>query len=178
MAKVLMVIAPQRFRDEELFETRAELDRAGHEVMLASTVRGLCMGSRGGSALAQITLEEVDTAQLDALVFVGGGGSTLLFHNPVAHRLAQEMSRSGKVLAAICLAPTILAEAGVLAGKKATVSGGKAAILQQRGATYTGPGVMVDENIITANAPKASREFGRQINTALAGQKHSWEDTT
>lgn len=167
MAKILMVIPPERFRDEELFITKEELENAGHKITIASAQRGSCPGSRGGQAVAEFTLDEVSSKEFEAIIFVGGGGSKLLFHNSRAQLLAQEMDNQGKVVAAICLAPVILANAGLLQGKRATVAGTEAKTLENQGAYYTGPGVTVDNNIVTANAPKASRLFGQQINALL-----------
>ncbi len=162
-----MVIAPERFRDEELFETQAELRQAGHQTHIASTRIGLCPGARGGQAMAEMTLGQVDTAEYDAVVFVGGGGSKLLWNNETAWRIARDMAQNDKVVAAICLAPVILANAGVLAGKRATVAGTEAATIEARGARYTGPGVTVDGRLVTANGPKSSRRFGQCIDELL-----------
>lgn len=167
MAKVLMIIAPERFRDEELFVTQEELEQDGHETVIASSVKGRCPGSRGGFARATLTLTEVQTRNYDAVVFVGGGGSKLFFSNGEALRIAREMYQKKKVVAAICLAPVILANAGVLKGKNATVAGTEAKTIESQGAKYTGPGVMVDGNIITGNAPKSSKLFGQKINELL-----------
>lgn len=170
MAKLVMVIAPERFRDEELFETQAELDAAGHTTILASTRSGVCTGSRGGSVRCDATIDQIDPDLFDGVVFVGGGGSSVLFTNEAALRLAKAMHREGKLVAAICLAPVILANAGVLAGRRATVAGTQAAVLEDAGATYTGPGVTVDGNVVTANGPKRSRLFGQEINGVIARQ--------
>jgi protease I len=163
MAKVLMIIAPERFRDEELFVTKEELDKAGHEIVIASTTKGICPSSRGGFATATLSLAEVQTGNYDAVVFVGGGGSRMYFDNEEALRIAKEMFKQKKALAAICLAPVILANAGVLKGRNATVAGTEAGTIESKGAKYTGPGVMVDGRIVTGNAPKSSRLFGRKI---------------
>lgn len=168
MATVLMIIPPERFRDEELFVTQAELEQAGHTTVIASTATGVCPGSRGGFATATLALDAVRPADYDAVVFVGGGGARLLYQNDHALRIAQEMAASGKVTAAICLAPVILANAGVLAGKQATVAGTEAKVLASAGASYTGPGVTVDGRLVTANAPKASKLFGQQIAALLS----------
>jgi protease I len=167
MARVLMVIAPERFRDEELFVTREELKRSGHVADIASTRRGRCPGSRGGTATATLTLADARAGDYDAIVFVGGGGSRVLFDEDNALRLARTASDEGRVVAAICLAPVILANAGVLRGKKATVAGTEARAIEAGGARYTGPGVTVDGHVVTANAPKASRQFGRVIGELL-----------
>jgi len=95
---VLMIIAPERFRDEELFETQAELQNAGYETVIASTHRGNCPGSRGGQATAKLTLDEVRTADYEATVYVGGGGAKLLFNDERAWQIARETVQNGKVL--------------------------------------------------------------------------------
>jgi protease I len=163
MARVLMVVAPERFRDEELFDTRAVLASRGHSVLVASTRAGVCAGSRGGHALAEAVLGDQQAADFDAVVFVGGGGSKLLWRDEDALRLAREAQAVSKVLGAICLAPVILANAGVLRGKNATVAGTEAKTIEAEGAEYTGPGVTVDGNIVTANGPKSSTAFGESI---------------
>ena len=163
MARLLMVIPPERFRDEELFETKAVLEEAGHQIAIASTKTGPCPGSRGGTATADIQLGNVKTDDYAGVIFVGGGGSKLLFNSEEAHKIAREMDRGGKLVAAICLAPVILANAGILKGRNATVAGTEAKTITENGATYTGPGVTVDRNIVTANGPKSSKLFGQKI---------------
>ena len=170
MGKVLMIIPPERFRDEELFQTREELINAGHNITIASTHMGICCGSRGGEAEAEITLEAVSVKDYDGVVFVGGGGSKLLFNNPTAQGIARDMFQQGKVVAAICLAPVILAKAGILQNKKATVVGTEAKTIGDLGAIYMGPGVYTDGKIVTGNAPKASHLFGKTIAEVLSGK--------
>lgn len=167
MAKILMIIAPERFRDEELFITKEELDKAGHETVIASIAKGICPGSRGGFATATLTLNEVQTRDYDAVVFVGGGGSKMYFTNEEVLRIAKEMYKKKTVVAAICLAPVILANAGILTEKNATVAGTEAKTIESKGANYTGPGVTVDGKIVTGNAPKSSRLFGQKIDELL-----------
>lgn len=157
-----MIIPPERFRDEELFDTRAVLQSAGHSVTVASTRVGQCSGSRGGHMHAE-ALGPQRAADYDAVVFVGGGGSKLLWHDEDALRLAREAADCEKVLGAICLAPVILGNAGVLRGHDATVAGTEARTIEACGANYVGPGVVVDRRIVTANGPKSSTLFGQRI---------------
>jgi len=60
-----------------------------------------------------------------------------------------------------------LANAGILKGKNATVAGTEAKTIENKGAKYTEPGVTVDGNIVTGNAPKSSKLFGQKINELL-----------
>ena len=158
-----MVVAPERYRDEELFDTRAVLESSGHHVVVASTRSGECPGSRGGHVRPDGLLGAQRASDYDAVVFVGGGGCKLLWHDGDALRLAREAAGAGKVLGAICLAPVILARAGVLEGRSATVAGTEAKTIVACGATYAGPGVTVDGRIVTANGPKSSTLFGQRI---------------
>jgi protease I len=171
MAKVLMVIAPERFRDEELFLPLEVLLESGHKIELASTKTGVCKGSRGGSVIADLLLKEVNSDDYDGVVFVGGGGSKIFFNDSCALSIARKMNDEGKIVSAICLAPVILANAGVLNGKNATVSGQEAKTIESKGAKYTGPGVTVDGNIVTGNAPKRSKMFGQKICELLNNKK-------
>jgi protease I len=167
MKNILIIIPPERFRDEELFDTKEELERSGNKISIASTQIGKCSGSRGGFVVSEFDIKDIDTATYDSVIFVGGGGSKLLFNNENAVKIAKEMNTKGKIVAAICLAPVILANAGILKDKNATVAGTEAKTIENKGAKYTGPGVTVDGNIVTANAPKSSRLFGQTIGKLL-----------
>jgi protease I len=167
MAKILMIIPPERFRDEELFVTKEVLTTTGHQVTTASIVSGIIKGSRGGSITADILITDVKITDYQAVVFVGGGGSKLYFHNADVQKIARQTYQNGQVVAAICLAPVILANAGILDGVKATVAGTESKTIVNQGAIYTGPGVMVDKKIVTANGPKSSQLFAAEINKLL-----------
>ena len=78
MSKILIIIPPERFRDEELFITKEELEKNGHSIVISSTREGIINGSRGGKAQSEVTIDKINTGEYDAVVFVGGGGSRLL----------------------------------------------------------------------------------------------------
>jgi len=166
--KIAIVIAFRNFRDEEYFIPKEVFEKAGAKVTTFSTAVGTAIGVNGGEAEVEKTLDEFNTSDFDAVVFVGGAGARNLIDNQEAHHIAQEMVKADKVLAAICVAPTILARAGVLFGKKATVWSSpmdKSAvkILKEEGALYEEGPVVVDGKIITANGPAAAKEFGELI---------------
>ncbi|MHC4062693.1 MAG: DJ-1/PfpI family protein, partial [Planctomycetota bacterium] len=76
----------------------------------------------------------------------------------------------GKVLAAICIAPVVLANAGLLNGVRATSFLSERETLQVAGAEFTGAPVERDGLIITASDPSAANLFGRAIADALGGR--------
>jgi protease I len=161
--KVLMVIAPDKFRDEELFEPRKIIEAAGHSVILASTTTAEATGMLGGKAKPDITIARVEVGDFDAVVFVGGSGTRALLNHPGAHELARAAARSGKLVAAICMAPEILANAGLLKGKKAISWSGGHANLKAKGAKLTKKLVVEDGRIITGSGPSAAKAFGNAI---------------
>jgi len=168
MAKVIFVIAPEDFRDEELFMTQEEVAKCGHEMWIASHKTGTCMGVHGGIAQSDLLVEDVDTNSFDGVVFVGGKGSRVFFDDPHAAMLAQAMHGQGKMVAAICIAPVILANAGLLKKKNATVFESEVGTIEARGAVYTEAGVTVDGNLITASGPDQAKAFGLAICNFLA----------
>ncbi len=170
---VLFVIAPENFRDEELFYTKEEVNNAGVKTVIASTRKGTCKGMLGGTAEATIELKDVNVDDYDAIVFVGGSGTPIVRSDADALRIAKEAYNSSKVkvLGAICWAPTTLAKAGVLKGKKSTVWKGHdpeynmstPEVLEKYGATYVEQPVVEDGKIITAWGPSAAHDFGKRI---------------
>ena len=163
MKSVLLIIAPKDFRDEELFITQTELERSGIATTIASSIKGECIGSKGGTAIATLSLEQINIKDYATVVFIGGMGSRIFFEDQKAFKLAQEMHATGRPVAAICIAPVILAKAGLLNHKKATVFSSEIETLESLGAHYTGMDVTVDDNIITAYGPQSSLRFAKRI---------------
>ena len=98
-----------------------------------------------------------------ALIFVGGAGAEQYFEDRTAINLAKEAAEKNKIYGAICIAPVILANAGLLNHKKATVFQSEILQIKKRGAHYTNENVVVDGHLVTANGPEAATEFGEAI---------------
>jgi len=169
--KILMIIASQNFRDEELLKPKKIFEKEGFKVTIASSSLNTATGMLGAKVKPEALINNVNVKDYDAVVFVGGIGATEYFGNPIALKIAQDSVRQGKILGAICIAPRILAEAGVLKGKKATVWKSEANALKARGAIYTGEDVTVDGKIVTASGPNAAEAFANAILKLLKSSK-------
>ena len=169
--KILLIIAPDNFRDEEYFDTKQEIEAAGFKTITANSTGQRSKSSFGKIVKPNKNIYDVSSEKFDAIVFVGGEGARIYFDNNRALELAKEFFNSGKIVSAICIAPVILVNAGFMLGKKAT---GFPSIRDEIKAvgTYTGEPVEVDGNIITANGPKAAKEFGMKIVQALSKEKN------
>jgi len=165
--KVLMVIAPKDFRDAEYTEPRKIIEDNGAEVEVASIQSGTSIGAEGTVVQIDLTVSEVNIEDYDAVVFVGGPGMVQIINDESLQVLAKKFFAAGKLTTAICVAPAILAKAGVLSGRQATAWSGVKSDLENSGAVFTGEAVTVDDNIITASGPAAAREFGEKIVEAL-----------
>jgi protease I len=170
MKKIVMVIAAGDFRDEEYFEPKAVFEKNGYSVATASTVLDVVSGVKGGAVKPDILLKDVKPSNFDAIVFVGGSGAEQYWDDPVAHALAKDFLKGVKITSAICIGPVILARAGVLRNKKATVFESESGQLADYGSQYTGKDVESDGLIITAAGPFAAKEFGEKIVAALSKQ--------
>ena len=169
--KVLMVIPPTQFRDEELFEPKAILEGDGVTVLVASTSARTCHGIKGGVVNADLAIADAKAEEFDGLVLCGGASAPqFLWEDKKLQELAAAMSAAGKVVGAISLSTVVLARAKLLAGKSATVYFLPKAIqeLKTAGATYVSEPLLVQGKLILAEGPEQSTRFGQAIRAALA----------
>lgn len=169
MATVLIVIAPEQFRDEELHVPQNYLRHQGHTVEVISTRAGEATGMLGAVEAISTTLEDIrpqDIQEYDAVLVAGGMGAIEhLWSNTKLMQLLQSASNHNAIIGGICLSGAVPAQAGLLNGKKATVweTPESLAILKEGGAIYTGEPCTVDGNVVTANGPEAAEAFAKAI---------------
>ena len=113
--------------------------------------------------LATVALSQIDGAAYNAVIFVGGNGAHSFYEDEDAHRVARQAAAGVGVLAAICIAPGILARAGVLSGRHATVNASEAKALVAAGAAVAHTSVVTDGKLVTADGPHAAHEFAMAI---------------
>jgi len=166
--KVAMIIASRNFRDEELLKPKAILERNGAEVTITCSSLGEVLGMRGARVRPDMLIDELRVEDFDAIIFVGGTGASEYWDDSTAHQIARSAVEKGKVLGAICVAPVILAKAGVLKGREATVWASERKKLEAEGALYTGKNVEVDSNVVTADGPRSADEFGKAVVRVLS----------
>lgn len=161
--KIAMIIAAKNFRDEELLQPLEIFRANGARVVIASSVLDLTYGMLGSKVVPDLLYDNLKVNNYDAVIFIGGTGAKQYWNDPYAHQLVRSAVDSGKVVGAICVAPVILANAGVLNGKKATVWPTENEKLRKKGAEYTGKDVTVDGRIVTGNGPEAAKKFAEEI---------------
>lgn len=169
--KVVFIIAPEGFRDEELTIPLEILKKEGIEIDIASTIQGECTGANGTVVKSNKTLGEINVANYDGIVFIGGPGTILIRKEAFALSIAREANEQKKVLGAICWATTILAKSHTMKGRKATVWKGMdheygrstQQVLEMFEVIFVDEPVVIDYNIITADGTKSAEKFGKGL---------------
>jgi protease I len=159
---ILLVVTPIDFRDEEYFETKLYFEKKHAHVLTASTDH-TAKSQFGKTINVDLLLKEVNVDHIAACVFVGGVGVYRLFNDPEAHRIAKMFHEHGVIVGAICSAPVILANAGILDETKATCNPKREELLTEKGAHYTGSLLEFDHKIITANGPHVAHGFAEAV---------------
>lgn len=170
--KIAMIIAFREFQDEEYLISKQTLEMAGAKIVTASTSLGTAIGKMGGEVKVDLTLDELKAGDYNAVLFIGGPGAAKYIDDPQARQIAREVADGAMVLGAICITPAILARAGVLSGKRATVWSNimdKSAvkILKEEGVKYQPEPVVIDGKIITADGPASAKKFAEAIIEAI-----------
>lgn len=165
--RILMVISPQDFRDEEFLEPYRQFVQQQHwAVTVTSTQTGIAKGMFGTEYEITTTIEAQKASDYDALVIVGGMGApaNLFSHAPLT-QLAQSFQAQNKTIAAICISGVLLANAGLLTGKNATVWECPESLeaYEKAHVNYVQQEVVIDGNIITGNGPAAADAFAQAI---------------
>jgi len=159
----VFIIAPNKFRDEELNHPKEILENQGIAISVASKNTKNAVGALGAKVKVDLDVSEIDIRRYDALILVGGEGAMLYFNDPQIHKIVKDAYKKEKIIGAICIAPTILANSGILKGKKVTSFPTEEKNLEQKEAIYTGENITTDGQIITANGPSSARLFGKKI---------------
>lgn len=168
MINFLFIIVAN-FRDGEYFTPKEILEKAGVEVQTASFQKGEVIGVEGGKVMADLSIDNINSSDFAGVAFIGGMGMVPRIADQPLIDLAKTFYNTDKIVAAICIAPMILANAGILKGKNATICAGAENDLQSKGAIYNNQIVVVDGNIVTAQGPSAAEEFGQKIVEMLNG---------
>lgn len=117
-------------------------------------------GAHGIIIHAEKTLDQITSDEYDAVVLPGGApGYMNLSKNERVTRFIKEMDFQKKWVAAICASPFVLAKAGILDGKKATIYPGMEDEITTKGGLFQDDIVVVDDHIITSRGPATSIPF-------------------
>ena len=167
MASVLIPLA-QGCEELEAVTVIDLLRRAGIDVVSAGLDEKPIIASRGVVLLPDTDLNNALQRDYDMVVLPGGlPGADHLDNDPRIRELLVSMANSGKYTAAICAAPKILANAGILEDKKATSYPG---VLDALGVASEGTAIVEDGKVITSRGPGTAMDFALKLIEKLVGK--------
>lgn len=169
---VVLVPLATGFEELEAVTLIDLLRRAQIEVVSAGLSDGPIASARGVRLLPDTTLDQVLSREFDMIVLPGGlPGSHNLDQDPRLRQLLLRMHQQHKYLAAICAAPLVLGNAGLLAGKRATSYPGFVTAEHLAGGRYLEQPVVVDDRVITSRGPGTAMDFALTLIELLVGRE-------
>lgn len=169
MTKRVMILATNGFEQSELMKPKANLANAGIETEIVSLESGEIKGWKdngwGESVAVDKTVDEVSSCEgYDALLLPGGQmNPDILRMNERAIAIVREFGMADKPIAAICHAPWLLAEAGLIDGKTVTGWPSIRTDLKNAGAKVVDQEVATDGNLITSRNPDDIPAFSKAL---------------
>jgi 4-methyl-5(b-hydroxyethyl)-thiazole monophosphate biosynthesis len=166
--KRVLCILENGFEEIEAVTPVDLLRRAGVEVVMAGVSGMLVTGKCGITICANVELRDVDfTFPFDALLLPGGPAVMELRKNETVTRLVQSFHGQGKLIAAICAAPLILRDAGLIDGKRITAHSSTIGELPGN----TSERVVFDGEFLTSRGAGTAMEFALAFVGALVGKE-------
>jgi len=171
MARVLIPLA-QGCEELEAVTLIDLLRRAEIEVVVAGLEEGPVKASRGTVLVPDTTLEAVADQAFDMIVLPGGlPGADHLDNSPQVHAMIRQLAEQGKYVAAICAAPKVLANAGVLDGRQATSYPGVLDAMSLPSTQLLEQAVVTDGKIVTSRGPGTAMAFALELIELLEGKE-------
>ena len=169
MTKNVLILATDGFEQSELMKPKQNLEDAGIKTTIVSlesgSIKGWSEDDWGDSVTVDTTVSEIDDIdEYDALLLPGGQiNPDVLRMNAEAVAIVEEFGREDKPIAAICHAPWLLVEAGLVNGRQITGWPSIRTDLENAGASVMDEEVVVDGNLITSRKPDDIPAFSKAL---------------
>lgn len=175
--KRIAILATHGFEQSELEVPLKKLRAAGAEVHVIAPEAGKIKGWQGkdwGNPVpVDAALSDVDAADYDALVLPGGQmNPDLLRVEPEAIAFITSFWEAGKVIGAICHAPWLLIEAGIVKGRRMTSYGSIKTDVKNAGAEWIDAEVVTDKGLVTSRKPEDLPAFCAKLIEEIAEGTH------
>ncbi|MDW7739359.1 MAG: type 1 glutamine amidotransferase domain-containing protein [Bacillota bacterium] len=165
--KRIAIFLEQLYEDPEFWYPYYRFIEAGAEVTVIAPEAKEYKSKYGYPALADISAAEAKAQEYDAVIIPGGYSPDHMRRSDDLIRFLKEAYNLGKVIAAICHGPWMLASIGAANGKKVTSFYSIKDDLVNAGAQYLDQEVVRDGNIITSRMPRDLPAFCREVIKAL-----------
>jgi len=160
---ILIFLSATNFSEEEYLIIKKVFLKAGKEIFITSDSYTVCTGNSGLKVRADIDFNNVNDKNFSAVVLVGGKGSKDYWDNEHLHNIVNNFKHAGKIVAAICSAPVILAKAGLLSKIPATCWYEDKNELIKLGIEYKDRSVIAENAVVTADGALSAEQFAETV---------------
>lgn len=163
---IAIIIAHVGYQPVEYGVPKKIFQEAGYKVVTVSDKPGKAQATDGSKTDVDVVLSKFDPKEYEAVVFVGGGGALEHLDNDISYRIIQNAVMANKVVAAICIAPRILAKAGALVSHTATgwdEDGLLKGVFDKHAVIYQNAPVIKDKRVVTAKGPAQAADFAHAV---------------
>jgi protease I len=176
--KKVAILVTDGFEQVEMTGPREALEDAGAETKIVSPaekqVQGMNHADKGDKFDVDVPLDEARPEDFDALVLPGGlMNPDELRSTPEALEFTRHFFREGKPVAAICHAPWVLIDAGVVRGRKLTSWEHIQTDVKNAGGNWVNQEVVVDNGLVTSRKPDDIPAFNKKMIEEFAEGKHA-----
>jgi 4-methyl-5(b-hydroxyethyl)-thiazole monophosphate biosynthesis len=159
-----IVLFAEGFEEIEGLSIVDILRRANISCRIIATKKASVTGAHGVTIIPDGVIHELILDEIDAVILPGGAPGYLnLAEDEKVLDLLRNMNEKSKVIAAICASPFVLAKAGLLEGKKATIYPGMEDEIEKAGGIFTDEVVVTDGTIITSRGPATAIPFALHL---------------
>jgi len=160
---ILIFLSANNFSEEEYLIIRKVIIKAGKRIFITSDSHSVCNGDNGLKVKADTDFYNVNDKNFSAIVLIGGKGSKDYWDNETLHKIARNFQGAGKIVAAICSAPIILARAGLLSKIPATCWYEDKNELINLGIEYKDRSIIAENAVVTADGPRSAEQFAETV---------------
>jgi protease I len=176
--KKVAILAADGFEQVELTKPRAALDEAGATTIVVSikpgTIQGMNHADKGDTVAVDRTLKEAKPEDFDALMIPGGlMNPDTLRSSEEALEFVRHFFREGKPVAAICHAPWVLIDAGVIRGRTVTSWPAIKTDVRNAGAHWVDQEVVLDNGLVTSRKPDDIPAFNKKMIEEFCEGRHT-----
>lgn len=164
-----MVLVAEGFEDLEFWVTVMRLHEEGAVVTIAGPTTDAVHGKNALEARADVRVDDVSPADVDAVVVPGGWAPDKLRRLPAVTDLVRQVHDAGKIVGLICHAGLVGISAGIVQGSRATGSLGIRDDLVNAGATWVDEPAFRDGNIVWGRVVEDIPDFCRELVAAIEG---------
>lgn len=175
--KKVAILVADGFEQVEMTKPREALQEAGAETKIVSVKSGEIYGmhheKKGDTFKVDLTLDQARAQDFDALMIPGGlMNPDTLRSTPEAVEFTKAFFRTGKPVAAICHAPWVLVDAGIVRSVKLTSWPAIQTDVRNAGGSWVNEEVVVDNGLVTSRKPEDIPAFNKKMIEEFAEGRH------